>query len=87
REALLRLALPAGPGEIVVRGRGLACGLSFRVPERAEAVAEAAFERGLIVETSGPLGEVVKVMPPLTVTDAELDHGVGVLAAAITATT
>ncbi len=85
REALLRIALPVGPGEIVVRGRGLACGLSFRVPETAAKVARAAFDRGLIVETAGPEGEVVKVIPPLTVTDDELDHGVAVLAEAIDA--
>ena len=43
----------------------------------------AAFDRGLLMETSGPEGEVVKVMPPLTVTDDELADGLGRLVAAV----
>ena len=43
----------------------------------------AAFERGLLVETAGPDGEMVKLMPPLTITDAELDQGVARLADAV----
>jgi len=31
------------------------------------------------METSGSKGEVVKLMPPLTVTDAELDEGLAVV--------
>ncbi|WP_433272463.1 hypothetical protein ACQPZF_16425 [Actinosynnema sp. CS-041913] len=38
-------------------------------------MAATAFRRGLLVETSGPADQVVKLMPPLTVTDRELDQG------------
>jgi diaminobutyrate-2-oxoglutarate transaminase len=35
------------------------------------------------VETAGPQGEAVKLLPPLTITDAELDHGLELLADAV----
>ena len=57
------------------RGRGLARGLAFEDGELAAKVSAAAFERGLLVETAGPQGEVVKLLPPLTITDDELDQG------------
>lgn len=59
-----------------VRGRGLIQGLGFAEPGLAEEVARAAFERGLIIETSGPRGEVVKLLPPLTIGEEDLRDGV-----------
>ena len=67
------------------RGRGLARGLAFEQHELARQVATAAFERGLLVETSGPDDEVVKLMPPLTITDDELAQGLGLFADAVRA--
>ena len=64
---------------MLAKGRGLARGLSFESGELATKVCRAAFERGLLMETSGPDGEVAKVMPPLTVTDEELAQGLDVL--------
>ena len=46
-------------------------------------MSSAAFERGLLVETAGPEDEVVKLLPPLTVTDTELDQGLAILADAV----
>ncbi|MFE0698731.1 diaminobutyrate--2-oxoglutarate transaminase [Streptomyces sp. NPDC058872] len=68
---------------IAVRGRGLVWGLEFTDGERAEAVCRRAFETGLLLETSGPHGEVVKLLPPLTATDDELDEGLGILARSV----
>jgi diaminobutyrate-2-oxoglutarate transaminase len=65
------------------RGRGLAQGLAFEHGELARKVSFAAFERGLVVETAGPGEEVIKLLPPLTVTDAEIDRGLGLLADAV----
>ncbi|MFE3647147.1 diaminobutyrate--2-oxoglutarate transaminase [Streptomyces sp. NPDC059152] len=62
-----------------LRGRGLVWGLAFREPRMARQVADAAFARGLLVETSGSSDEVVKLMPPLTSTDEELAEGLGLL--------
>jgi diaminobutyrate-2-oxoglutarate transaminase len=65
------------------RGRGLARGLAFESGELARKVSSAAFERGLLVETAGPNDEVVKLLPPLTATDAEIDQGLATLADAV----
>ncbi len=64
-----------------VRGRGLARGIAFADPAHASAVCAAAFDRRLLMETSGPESEVVKLLPPLTTTPDELDEGLGILAA------
>ncbi|MDQ3402563.1 MAG: diaminobutyrate--2-oxoglutarate transaminase [Actinomycetota bacterium] len=74
-------AYPGTP--LKAKGRGLARGLRFESGALAAAVSRAAFERGLLMETAGPDGEVAKVMPPLTVTDAELEEGLAILADAV----
>jgi diaminobutyrate-2-oxoglutarate transaminase len=61
------------------RGRGLVWGLAFREPRMARQVADAAFARGLLMETSGSDDEVAKLMPPLTSTEEELAEGLGTL--------
>ncbi|MPY93487.1 MAG: diaminobutyrate--2-oxoglutarate transaminase [Acidimicrobiia bacterium] len=63
-----------------VRGKGLLQGLLTQQPEMAGAVCAAAFERGLLVETSGPQSEVVKLLPPLVIDDSDLDRGLEILA-------
>jgi diaminobutyrate-2-oxoglutarate transaminase len=65
------------------RGRGLAWGMEFTDKDRASAVAKRAFELGLLIETSGPQSEVVKLLPPLTVSPEELDEGLRILARAV----
>ncbi|MFD6971454.1 diaminobutyrate--2-oxoglutarate transaminase [Streptomyces sp. NPDC059979] len=65
------------------RGRGLAWGIEFDRKERAAEVCRRAFEHGLLVETSGPEGEVVKLLPPLTVSGEELDEGLDILARSV----
>ena len=67
------------------KGRGLARGLQFADGATASAVCGAAFERGLLMETSGPEGEVAKVMPPLTITDDEVERGLRVLVDSVAA--
>ena len=65
------------------RGRGLIWGLAFDTPGFAEAICQEAFTRGLLVETSGPESEVVKLMPPLTASIADdLEPGLDILAEA-----
>jgi len=64
------------------RGRGLIQGLACR-PGVAEKVARVAFENGLLVETSGAASEVVKLLPPLTISDEALSDGLELLEDAI----
>lgn len=68
-----------------VRGRGLVAGLALASGELADAVSAACFRQGLVIETCGPRGEVVKVLPPLTLTLAELGQGVAILDGALAA--
>jgi len=65
------------------RGRGLVWGLEFHDKDRADAIAKRCFELGLLIETSGPQSEVVKLLPSLTITPEELDEGLRVLARAV----
>ena len=65
------------------RGRGLVWGIEFKDPERAGRICARAFELGLLVETSGPQGEVVKLLPALTITPEEMDEGLSILARAV----
>ncbi|WP_433498056.1 diaminobutyrate--2-oxoglutarate transaminase [Sphaerimonospora sp. CA-214678] len=68
-----------------VRGRGLAWGLVFDRPGLAPEVCAAAFERGLLMETSGPEDEVAKLLPPLTTSDEELAEGLELIADSVRA--
>lgn len=65
----------AGPG-IEVRGRGLMIGLDLGAP-RARAVAEAAFDRGVLVNDAAP--SVVRLVPPLVITDDEIARAIEVV--------
>ena len=50
-------------------------------------VAAHAFDNGLLVETSGPDDEVLKVMPALTTPRTELERGLGIIADAVATVT
>jgi diaminobutyrate-2-oxoglutarate transaminase len=85
--ALQELSGASQAVELLPKGRGLARGLAFSQPELASKACAAAFERGLLMETSGPNDEVMKIMPPLTITEAELDEGLAVVGEAVRAVT
>lgn len=80
-----------------VRGRGLFLGLEIirdaesREPdhELGSRISEEAFRRGLnmnIVKLPG-MGGVFRIAPPLTISEAEIDKGVGIMADSIAAVT
>jgi diaminobutyrate-2-oxoglutarate transaminase len=83
--ALSELASSVPGTPMLSRGRGLAYGLVFEDGGLARKVSYAAFERGLLVETAGPGDEVVKLLPPLTATEAEIDEGLAILTDAVQA--
>lgn len=62
-----------------VRGRGLLQGIAVRVEGLAEKICAKAFQRGLIMETSGPDNEVIKLLPPLIIDHAGLEAGLEIL--------
>lgn len=73
------------PIPATVKGRGMMQGIDVGSGELACAITQAAFERGIVVETSGPHDEVVKILAPLTIDDNVLAIGLVVLEAAFRA--
>jgi 4-aminobutyrate aminotransferase/4-aminobutyrate aminotransferase/(S)-3-amino-2-methylpropionate transaminase len=70
-----------------VRGLGPMLALEFeeRTPARAKATVDAAFERGLLLLSCGLDGNVIRLLPPLTIGDEELDEGLDLLDQALAA--
>ena len=75
-----------------VRGRGAMCAIELvadrttKEPLGAEAmngIARRCLEQGVIVLTAGTYGNVVRLLPPLTIDDALLDDGLGILEEAL----
>ena len=60
-------------------GPMLALELEERTPDGAKAVVDAAFDRGLLLLSCGLYGNVLRLLPPLTISDEELDEGLGLL--------
>ena len=83
RELRTRLDELAGRHDAIgeVRGLGpmLALELAEQSPERAQRVTGAAFERGLLLLSCGLYGNVLRLLPPLTIGDAELARGLELL--------
>lgn len=65
------------------KGRGLMQGLDCGDGERAAAISAAAYGRGLIAETGGPFGEVIKCLCPLTIDDEDLRQGIEIVSACV----
>jgi 4-aminobutyrate aminotransferase len=75
-----------------VRGRGLMIGIEFaQGPELApradlaKGILHEAFERKLLLLSCGTYGQVVRVIPPLVTTDAEVETAIGIIAESLTA--
>lgn len=62
-----------------VKGLGLMQGLEFFNAKHARSVVEACFEAGLIIETCGSEGEVLKLMCPLNIDDKVLNKGLAII--------
>ncbi|MGD8862119.1 MAG: diaminobutyrate--2-oxoglutarate transaminase [Myxococcales bacterium] len=80
RERLQSIASSVG-GQ--VRGRGLIWGLEMPDAKQAGAACRVAFDRNLIIETSGPSDEVIKVLPPLNIETPVLEQGLDIVADAV----
>lgn len=73
------------------RGLGLMLAVEFvtdratKQPAReaAEAVQAACYDRGLLVLTAGAFDNVIRLLPPLTITEEEFDRGLDVVVEAI----
>jgi 4-aminobutyrate aminotransferase len=79
-----RLADADPEGVTDVRGPGLMLGVEFDSRDRRNAVVDACFARGLLVLGCGH--RTLRVLPPLDVTEREIDVGASVLLDAVAAT-
>ncbi|MCD8521785.1 MAG: diaminobutyrate--2-oxoglutarate transaminase [Saccharospirillaceae bacterium] len=70
-------------GQMKHKGRGMMQGLECVNGQVASRITELAFRRGLIIETSGSDGQVVKILTPLTIGEDTLKAGLGILAGCI----
>jgi 4-aminobutyrate aminotransferase-like enzyme len=66
-------------GEVRGLGPMLAFEFEEQTPDRAKQVVATAFERGLILLSCGLRGNVIRLLPPLTISDAELEDGLAIL--------
>jgi diaminobutyrate-2-oxoglutarate transaminase len=74
----------AGLGkEVRIPGRGFMRGIDLGCGDLASRVSALAFRDGLIVETCGVHGQVVKLLPALTIELSRLQDGMSILEAAI----
>jgi len=81
-ERLQRIADNVDTVDLQVRGRGMIQAIACPTcPNLAGAVSAAAWERNLIVETSGTDGNVVKLLPPLTIETELLEEGLDIIEA------
>jgi len=80
---LRRLVEKYDEENLSVRGVGMVWGLDFHMDGRASEVAEAAFKRGLVLETSGATASVLKFLPPLVIEEELLMEGLDIVDNAI----
>ncbi|MCR3884895.1 MAG: diaminobutyrate--2-oxoglutarate transaminase, partial [Methanothrix sp.] len=79
RERLERLVDLDDRGILSARGRGMVQALDCGSGDLAARISALAFERGLIIETSGSEDQVLKCLIPLNITEDELNRGLAIL--------
>jgi acetylornithine/N-succinyldiaminopimelate aminotransferase len=75
-----RLNQSIGPRLRAVRGRGMLIGLEFATPEITQAFCRAALERGVILNWTLHRDTVVRLAPPLTISEVDTDRALAVIA-------
>jgi 4-aminobutyrate aminotransferase-like enzyme len=79
----LRAATDGSPVVREVRGVGLMVGVELASAEVCARVQRRCLDDGLLVLTCGPAENVLRLIPPLTLTDDELAHGLAILTSAL----
>jgi len=72
-----------GNDNFTTRGRGMFQGINCVNGEIAGKITQAAFRRGLIIETSGADDQVIKLLCPLIIADENLTRGIDIIEASI----
>ncbi|MER8805131.1 diaminobutyrate--2-oxoglutarate transaminase [Mesorhizobium sp. M0998] len=78
-ERLRQVAQGSRDFSLSVRGRGMMLGLDCGMGKLAEKIVRKAFQDGLVVERCGAEGQVIKVLPPLTIDRQTLQRGLDIL--------
>lgn len=73
------------PVSAEARGRGMIQGIEFADSALAAECSRRAFERGLIIETAGVEDQVLKLLPPLMIPDADLQAGLRIIDSVVSA--
>ncbi|BBP45162.1 diaminobutyrate--2-oxoglutarate transaminase [Thiosulfatimonas sediminis] len=68
-----------------VRGLGFIWGIEFHDAQLCNLICANAFENGLVVETAGSEGNVIKFLGPLVISEAQINEGFTILKTAIAA--
>jgi diaminobutyrate-2-oxoglutarate transaminase len=68
-----------GEGNFSMKGRGMFQGINCVSGEIASKITKKAFEKGMIIETSGADDQIVKLFCPLTITQENLEKGISIL--------
>jgi acetylornithine/N-succinyldiaminopimelate aminotransferase len=71
-------------GVVDVRGKGLHIGMELESPSLTERFVRGAFERGLILGWTLHTQRVVRIAPPLNLSEADMQAGLDVMGAALT---
>lgn len=69
---------------VAVRGRGMLYGVQLERRIDAKAILRRCFDNGLVAETCGPMNNVLKIAPPLTISEDILDNGLALLKEVLT---
>lgn len=72
-----------GEGNFTTKGRGMFQGINCVDGDLATKITANAFKKGLIIETSGADGQVVKILCPLIISDENLKKGLDIVESAI----
>ena len=76
-EAIAPLA--ARYSDVNITGKGMILGLDVGNGDRAKAMVNQCFDAGLMIASCGTGGRVVKLIPPLTIPEADLQTGLDIL--------
>jgi diaminobutyrate-2-oxoglutarate transaminase len=74
-ERLDKFVADYGDGSFNARGRGMFQGINCVSGELASDISLRAFQKGLIIETSGAEDQVIKLLCPLTISESALNDG------------
>jgi len=72
-----------GDGNFTVKGRGMFQGINCVNGEIASKITRAAYQKGLIIETSGTDDQIIKLLCPLIIAEEVLSRGIDIIEASI----